>query len=234
MSSVDTTGTVNGNPHENPGTVEKQTKRRNNRSYYDIISALSAVEKSQDVVFTPEELVELTAPLEQGRSNDPQSDTKKDGKPRINVHGYMGDVKVNPVEASKVEYDLSHTLLGGYVPRKQLESLSSVDFAHYFHKALECENTLQIYDMFVPQKSAMHQVLAGRLDHDTTQQNQQQQQQQQQRTTYQRVDAAGRIVKKVLVCKRCSSKFQGPHRWKQLKQHVCKTLHAEDEQPSHS
>lgn len=197
------------------------------KTYYDIIAGLAAFEKSQAVSLTPEELLELTTisnntKEEKKKEDHSETEIKPDNsigekkvedteaeedKPKINIHGYLGG-KVDLSEATNVNYDLGHTLLGGYVPKKQLESLSSLDFAHYFHKSLECEDALQIYDLFIPTSNKMHMLL-NTNGNDTS------------KITPDRITPEGKIIRKVIICKKCKSKFYGPTRLQQLKKHDC-------------
>ncbi|CCC66908.1 hypothetical protein NCAS_0A03500 [Naumovozyma castellii] len=160
------------------------------KNYYEVIAGLAELERSQDITFTKEELYQLTKPV-------PLKKAEAKSKRHI-VHAYLGgniDIK------DTTEYDLSHTLLGTHVPQKQLEMLSSIDFAQLFHKTLECENALQINDMFFdgltpsPRKS----------DPQDSK------------------EATTKGVRKVVVCKRCQSRFKGPLRMKQLEKHTCNT-----------
>ncbi|EDO17619.1 hypothetical protein Kpol_1061p44 [Vanderwaltozyma polyspora DSM 70294] len=174
------------------------------RNYYDVIAGLSAFEKSNDVTLSNEELRELTTINDKDgddelQSNENEENLKNDEeKGKMVVHGYLGG-KVDLSEASNATYDLSHTLLGGYVPKKQLESLSSIDFAHYFHKSLECENALEVYDLLVGNEYRHVQ-------------------QQQYRSDSQNKDGN---VRKVVICKNCKSRFTGPNRMKSLYKHNC-------------
>lgn len=128
-------------------------------NYYDLISGLSAFECSHEVLLSAGELEQLVESSDEeccknGETTDDESSTIE--KKRLTVHGYLGG-KVDLTEASNASYDLSHTLLGGYVPRRQLESLSSIDFAHYFHKSLECENALRNYDLVMEHRRRRQQ-----------------------------------------------------------------------------
>ena len=130
------------------------------KNYYDIIAGLSAFESSQEVTLSSNELEELVKNTESTPETPKQviqEDTEKIDKKRMTVHGYLGG-KVDLTEATNASYDLSHTLLGGYVPKRQLESLSSIDFAHYFHKSLECENALQLYHLVMENRYRREQL----------------------------------------------------------------------------
>lgn len=194
------------------------------RDYYTIIGALSAFETSQEVTFTPEELVELTATTtdgEQEKVEGKEEEHETDGK-RVPVHAYLGG-KVDLKEASNANYDLSHTLLGGYVPAKQLESLSSIDFAHYFHKLLECDDALQVFDMFLPANSRMNLLLSSQSK-TTAGPEKSMEKKRKELDNFERVLPDGKIVRKVIVCQRCKHKFRGPDRMKLLKKHACKAV----------
>lgn len=187
------------------------------RNYYDIIAGLAAFECSQEVTFNPLDLQELVKQPDEAKK--PSSTIDDDPrKKRTIVHGYLGG-KVDLNEASNASYDLSHTLLGGYVPKRQLESLSSIDFAHYFHKLLECENALQVYELLVgtgygripahingrvaaPVEAAVTSA-AGAIDGEGA-------------------AAPPRSVRKVVVCKRCRTRFTGPRRMQELEKHACR------------
>ena len=173
------------------------------KNYYDVIAGLSAFEKSNDVTLTIEELKELTE-VESDKEDKAKKLSKDEqhkedeNKVRMNVHGYLGG-RVDLSEAPNTTYDLSHALLGGFVPRRQLESLSSIDFAQYFHKSLECENALEVYDLLVGNEYRHVQ-------------------QQQHRNE---IDNKDKVVRKVIVCKKCQARFMGPDRMKSLYKHNC-------------
>ncbi|KAK5782461.1 Ldb7p PWA37_000605 [Arxiozyma heterogenica] len=243
------------------------------KNYYDIIAGLAAFEKSQDVVLTRQELVELTKDRSEGidggrnmgakdkdemkdnnsngsdssdggeTNSDKETGTKEDVKgqnkqdskrlSRPNLHGYLGG-KVDMEEIKVAQHDLSHTLLGSYIPKRQLESLTSLDFAQYFHKALECEESLQIYDLFIQPveniksssvapkkiengnsnnsnnitKDSLKEIDPSDLEHN--------------QRVYQWTKPDGKVVRKVVLCNRCNGRFFGPNRMKQLLQHNCK------------
>lgn len=192
------------------------------RSYYDIIAGLSAFECSQDVSLNPHDLQELVT---EGDESDEQPEkVEEDVKRKRNtVHGYLGG-KVDLNEATNASYDLSHTLLGGYVPKRQLESLSSIDFAHYFHKSLECENALQVYDLLVGSGYGRIPVHINGKSGDSRESTTAS-------TSNNPVDSNGseartesrdnKAVRKVVVCKKCKSRFSGPRRMQMFKNHVC-------------
>ncbi|CAB4255092.1 similar to Saccharomyces cerevisiae YBL006C LDB7 Component of the RSC chromatin remodeling complex [Maudiozyma barnettii] len=196
------------------------------RDYYEVIGALSSFETSQEVVLSHEELKQLT---EQKDSTE-QKKTLGD-KERIPVHTYLGS-KVDMKEAAHASYDLSHTILGGYVPQRQLESLSSVDFAHYFNRTLDCDEALQIYDIFLPASARQCMLLSTQNEIDVrVKAKAKAKLERKQKAAAAAADSAngtdervlpdGKIVRKVIVCKRCNRKFRGEDRMKQLKKHEC-------------
>ena len=224
------------------------------KDYYDIIAGLSAFEKSQDVVLTKQELIELTKgqneEIDGGKnieinnkdeikdSNDSSNSnqeivTKQSMKrrQRPNLHGYLGG-KVDMEKIKTAQHDLSHTLLGSYIPKRQLESLTSLDFAQYFHKALECEESLQIYDLFIQPT----QVIKGRsmisknssstsssnTPPGSSSENSDPMDPEHNPRVYQWTKPDGKVIRKVVICNRCNSRFFGPNRMKQLAQHSCK------------
>lgn len=190
------------------------------KNYYDIIAGLSAFECSQEVILSPQDLLELVT--EDTEPNDePESTVDDKGKKRTTVHGYLGG-KVDLNEASNASYDLSHTLLGGYVPKRQLESLSSIDFAHYFHKSLECEGALQVYDLLMGndyRRLNLHiNGNSSREDTTTTTTpppNSIENESGDTRTNH------NKVVRKAIICKKCGAKFVGSTRMKMLKKHSC-------------
>lgn len=160
------------------------------KSYYDIIAGLSAFECSHKVTLSPEELKDLTNKTRENENNDDEEKNKSQknaSTKRPIVHSYLGN-KINLKEAN---YDLSHCVMGGFLPKNQLESLSSKDFAYYFHKSLECEDALEVYDLLVGNE---YRVL---------------------RTPEKK------NVRKALLCKNCKSKFYGSTRMQQLEKHKC-------------
>ncbi|SMN20968.1 similar to Saccharomyces cerevisiae YBL006C LDB7 Component of the RSC chromatin remodeling complex [Maudiozyma saulgeensis] len=194
------------------------------RDYYEVIGALSSFETSQEVVLSNDELVELTKP-----KIDTQQ--KEASEERIPVHAYLGG-KVNMKEAAHASYDLGHTLLGGYVPQRQLESLSSIDFAHYFDKTLDCDDALQIFDTFLPASARQCMLLStqNELDIRAKAKAKAKLERKQKAATAaadsangtdERVLPDGKIVRKVIMCRRCNRKFRGEDRMKQLKRHEC-------------
>lgn len=211
------------------------------KDYYDIIAGLSAFEKSQDVVLTKEELVELTTVDSIEKDNDKETNSK-DGntkeeaekkapvkRHRPNLHTFLGG-KVDIQEVQTAQHDLSHTLLGAYVPKKQLESLSSLDFAQYFHKALECEESFQIYDLFIQptQNKIQNSILLNNAMNNSLNNSMTNipgmtsSDPEHNPKVYQWTKPDGKIVKKVVICNRCGNKFSGQNRMKQLAQHHCK------------
>ncbi|AAS54402.1 AGL088Cp [Eremothecium gossypii ATCC 10895] len=123
------------------------------RSYYSVISDLSCFEASDKVSFTREQLMELTQQEVDAREmRDNLERSEWETRKRLPMHSYLGQLAARDAEEAAKHpgyYTLQHTLLGGYVPRHQLESLSSTDFAHYLHKVLECEGPLDSYGKYV-------------------------------------------------------------------------------------
>lgn len=244
------------------------------KDYYDIIAGLSAFEKSQEVVLTRQELIELTKDRSEGidggknvgtrdkdeirdsdgnvsssssSSSNSSSNNKDIGakeqnnqdskrRRRPNLHGYLGG-KVDMEEIKIAQHDLSHTLLGSYIPKRQLESLTSLDFAQYFHKALECEESLQIYDLFIQptQNTKSRSTVPKNLENiNTTNNNNNTTKESSERVdlsdpehnprVYQWTKPDGKVVRKVVLCNRCNGRFFGPNRMKQLLQHNCKLI----------
>lgn len=187
------------------------------KSYYEVIAGLASFERSQDVSLSHPELQELVKAdydNQQQAGKLPNNSNEDARRKKVTVHGYLGG-KVDLDEASNASYDLSHTLLGGYVPRRQLESLSSIDFAHYFHKSLECEDALQIYDLFVANNFRRATALpptVSRLNENPHNHNDTQQ-------------ASVSSIRKSLVCKKCGTKFSGSHRMHRLRKHNCNSKH---------
>lgn len=182
-----------------------QSKRK---SYYDVIGGLAAFECSQEVSLNPQELTELIKAEDDKQAQMiPNNANEETRRKKVTVHGYLGG-KVDLDEASNASYDLSHTLLGGYVPKRQLESLSSIDFAHYFHKSLECESALQVYDSFMANNFRR----ATAVPMDPPQDNSHN-------------GTPSPAIRKSLLCKKCGSKFTGSHRMHRLRKHVCNNKH---------
>ena len=192
-------------------------------NYYDVIDVLSSFECSQEVTFNAEELTELT---KQPTENKEQDKTENE---RIKVHSYLGG-KIDTKEASQAHYDLGHTLLGGYVPQHQLESLSSIDFAHYFNKTIDCDQALKIYETFLPASSRQCMLLSTQHDIEAKAKAKAQAKLEKKHKAAgtdatgdddERVLPDGKIVRKVIMCRRCNRKFRGADRMKQLKRHEC-------------
>lgn len=181
------------------------------KGYYDVIAGLSAFESSQEVTFSREDLQELVKEEEElaKQTGKVEDDTRRK---RTTVHGYLGG-KVDINEASNASYDLSHTLLGGYVPKRQLESLSSIDFAHYFHKSLECEDALQVYDVYVGNGYGRITPQLNRMATPTSEAE---------ANGRETITEPGKMVRKVIVCRRCKSRFVGPKRKHDLEKHECR------------
>ncbi|GCE99855.1 hypothetical protein ZYGM_003041 [Zygosaccharomyces mellis] len=180
------------------------------RTYYEVIAGLASFERSQDVSLSYPELQELVNAESYNKQAEKLPNTANEGTKRkkVTVHGYLGG-KVDLDEASNASYDLSHTLLGGYVPKRQLESLSSIDFAHYFHKSLECEDALQIYDLFVANNFRRATALPPAVTHINN------------NSDNEPHSSPGSTIKKSLICKKCGTKFSGSHRMHRLRKHSC-------------
>lgn len=215
----ETMATAQGTAHH-PGTAAEGL------SYYDVIGALSTLECSQDVIFTPDELEQLTAHTKTGSQPQPTGFKRS----KHNIHGYLG-AKLNSSDVSHVaDCDLSHTLMGGYVPPTQLETLCGTNFADLFHRQLDCSELLQVYDIFskdILSPNMRQGTDAAAAAEDTRQEDKS--------TTsggvrdpatdpkvYQWTTAEGKIIRKVVICRRCNSKFYGTQRLKQLQQHHCR------------
>lgn len=193
------------------------------RTYYEVIAGLASFEHSQDVSLSTSELQDLIKAENQKKEIESQPNTvsEEPKKKKVTVHGYLGG-KVDLDEASNASYDLSHTLLGGYVPRKQLESLSSVDFAHYFHKSLECEDALQIYDLFVANNFRRATALPATVSHINSNNNNNG------HITSNHGESQSSpapTIRKSLICKKCGTKFSGSHRMHRLRKHNCNSKH---------
>ncbi|CCH60207.1 hypothetical protein TBLA_0C04070 [Henningerozyma blattae CBS 6284] len=190
-----------------------------NKSYYDIISGLAAFECSHKVTLSAEELKDLTSKSKEKNqsSKDDSSKQKHQSKHHHKknysqpiLHGYLGG-KVNLKDA---QYDLSHSLLGGYVPKHQLESLSSTDFSYYFHKSLYCEDALDVYDLLVGNE---YRQLRKNISTETNPNN----------SMDDDADGAKNTnnnVRKAVICKKCTSKFVGNSRMRELENHSCTTI----------
>lgn len=197
--------------------------------YYSVIGGLGSLDRSHSVVLGPQELRELVKNTEENRSDTALPDLYRNNKERVNIHGYLGG-RVDMKEVSEMTYDLNHTLLGGYVPRQQLETLCSTDFARYMHRKVDCGDAMQVYDTFLADN---HLGLAQRprIHTQTTQspqaQAQAQAQGQGQGIAQPMQDKIPPVqhdthVRKVVVCKRCRARFLGPSRMKSLRRHNCK------------
>lgn len=185
--------------------------------YYDVIRGLASLDRSHQVSFNKGELRELVK--NRIENMEPAvTDLYRNNKNRINIHGYLGG-KVDMKQITEMTYDLDHNLLGGFVPRQQLETLSSADFARYFHKKIECGNSLRTYDTFLsdvhfglmakPKKIEMNETAENK---DTAENKE----------TKPVTTPTSAHIRKVVVCKRCNSRFVGPSRMKSLRRHNCK------------
>lgn len=182
--------------------------------YYDTISNLSALEASDKVSFPPEQLAVLVRNDEQVRKERDMIRTDEvegtAGKKLEPVHGYLGKVNVN--SGSTTGYELKHTLLGGHVPRQQLETLSSTDFAHFFYKVLQCEDALKVYAKYVNVNA--RSTLATTPPISATVQVQE-------LPVRKRQSGSKDGVKKVILCKKCKARFSGPRKHTNMKSHMC-------------
>ncbi|SCW01012.1 LAFE_0D03136g1_1 [Lachancea fermentati] len=189
--------------------------------YYDTIAGLSALECSQKVSLTEkqlEELVAVDAEERQKRDNIDESLQVKDKK-RIPIHGYLG--KIDTTAAANANHDLKHTLLGGHVPRAQLEILSSTDFAHYFHKVLDCEKALEVYDHFINQNQSRGGTHGTPTPPASVTPSTPIPFGDVQIQDMHRKPKESDGVKKVILCKRCKARFSGPRRFTNMKKHMC-------------
>ncbi|AET41080.1 Ldb7p Ecym_7234 [Eremothecium cymbalariae DBVPG len=222
------------------------------RSYYNVISDLSCFESSDKVSFTEEQLLELTQ--QEYDNRETRDDLSKSGLhfdpiKRIPMHSYLGPLTARDAEEAAKHlgfYNLKHTLLGGYVPRNQLESLSSTDFAHYLHKILECEGPLDSYSKYVNvgripigsidpvnelpvplSAKTPVQVQAGTPGSSSSTKVQ--------TPSSSATPSAGTPpivnttikkageshIKKVVLCKLCKKRFSGPRRFTEFSNHMC-------------
>lgn len=173
-------------------------------SYYDVLSGLAALQRSQDVSFTAEELRQFTRGIYEKKPDGREKHDESKVPLRPVLHDLLGGTP-DLQEAARAGCSLNHTLLGGYVPQSQLEALSGADFARYFHRVLECNNALETYNLFLAGTQAKAQVASGAVV--------------QPKAAY--VNAEGKLVKKAVVCRRCKSKFYGASRLHALEQHKC-------------
>lgn len=189
--------------------------------YYSVLAGLSAFEASQNVSFTEQELEEFSHQQKQVPSGEELGEDGNETKSNTNnftsakrmppVHGYLGG-RVDIKEAARANYDLSHTLLGGYVPKRQLEQLVSLDFAHFFNKNLECKSAIQVCSTFAgPANSPVN------ANTNTGSPEELRIQQEAPEVTL----PDGRIKHRVLECVKCHQRFRGPDRLRLLKQHSC-------------
>ncbi|SCU84556.1 LAFA_0D10616g1_1 [Lachancea sp. 'fantastica'] len=198
--------------------------------YYDIISGLSALECSHRTCLSPEQLqafcrIDQQAKKTRDQTIDEQDESHRRERRRIPVHGYLSKADAG----LKLENgnDLQHTLLGGHVPRSQLEALSSTDFARYFQKLIDFEKTTEAFNVFVnstatraanvaatptPPSSALPSGQAGALagNDDAG------------LAAKPKLTTSGNdSVKKVILCKKCKARFSGPRRFTNMNKHMC-------------
>lgn len=233
LGNSNVTSNNNNNINNNDGVGKKL-------SYYDVIAALSTLECSQDVIFTPDELKQLTKQTKT-QSLGQRTSFKRS---KSNIHGYLGG-KLNVNEVSIMDCDLSHTLMGGYVPQTQLETLCSTNFADLFHKQLNCSDLLQVHDIFnkdILSPSMRSSGASGSTNIDNIGGNNTSTELNIKNTNsstqlnvladgrdpvtdpkvYQWTNTEGKTIRKIVVCRRCNAKFYGAQRLKQLQQHNCK------------
>ncbi|CCD22491.1 Ldb7p NDAI_0A03340 [Naumovozyma dairenensis CBS 421] len=179
--------------------VEKNTITN---SYYDVISGLAALERSHQITFSQDELLQLTENSKKVRKSKNEKRKIIDTAVRPTIHSYLGGT-INVTD--KTNYDVSHTLLGNHVPKSQLETLSSIDFAQLFHKYLSCEDVLQIHDIFFS-NSFPNTFSSPPVDIHNEDTNK---------------EGEKAKVRKVIICKRCNSRFTGRNRMSLLKKHTC-------------
>lgn len=184
------------------------------RSYYEVIGDLAAFELSQSVSFTKEQLIELIQQEQAFRlDRDDLNQCDFSNKKKIPIHSYLGTLSSKDAEEASKHldaYNLKHTLLGGYVPREQLESLSGSDFAYYLHKVLECSGSIDTYGKYVnPGKIHISNDSSASSPVDQIS----------------RLNMTGSFrephTKKVVLCKLCKARFSGPRRFTELSHHRC-------------
>lgn len=193
--------------------------------YYDTIAGLSALECSHKVHLSHGQLQELCTKDINARNNtdnlnEVTDEKDKKEKRRAPVHGYLSKNEANM--AADSGYELQHTLLGGHVPRATLEALSSTDFAHYFHKVVDFNKAIQVYNNFAIQNSAVSSSSASTPVLSTTPTtpivtNDASLPDVNKRPRPQQHDG----VKKVILCKLCKARFSGPRRFTNMKKHMC-------------
>lgn len=104
--------------------------------YYDAISALNVADGPEQVAFTKNQLVFLAKEeIQQRKDRDTLKKSDEVEGRRVPVHEYLGPLSTKQAEAAAfAEYHWDHQLLGPYVPKSKLESLSATEFAAYFDK----------------------------------------------------------------------------------------------------
>ncbi|CEP60481.1 Ldb7p LALA0_S01e11892g [Lachancea lanzarotensis] len=202
-----------------------------NLGYYDIIAGLSALECSHKTRLSQEQLQALCRIDQQAKkTRDQTSDEQLDEshrreRRRVPVHGYLS--KVDATLKLENAGDLQHTLLGGHVPRSQLEALSSTNFASYFQKLIDFDKTAEAFSIFVnaaairataiaatpsPPSSATPSVQPGALEGNEGLEL---------TKKLQASTSNNDGVKKVILCKKCKARFSGPRRFTNMKKHMC-------------
>lgn len=176
--------------------------------YYDAIETLGIIDSSEQVSFSRNQLIHLAKEeIAERLQRDDMDSHDSNGSPRIPLHEFLGQLSNRQLEAAATygEYDWDHSLLGPYVPRKNLEALSANDFAAFFMKkqfedgkrALERVSLIPSSDFQtngVPQSYANGSL--GPSGEDTT-------------------------YKKALVCSRCKARFNGPRKSSEFENHRC-------------
>ncbi|SCV00536.1 LANO_0F07360g1_1 [Lachancea nothofagi CBS 11611] len=205
----------------------KNVMARQTLGYYDTIAGLSALECSHKVHLSQEQLQELCESDREARdardeTNSQSDENERREKRRAPVHGYLS--KIDTSIALDTSSELQHTLLGGHVPRGQLEALSSTDFANYFHKLIDFEKATQAFNLFANQTAmASVAVVTPTPPPSTTPTTPLA------RTEYSEpAETVKKLktptnngIKKVILCKRCKARFSGPRRFTNMKKHMC-------------
>ncbi|SCU93769.1 LADA_0G04808g1_1 [Lachancea dasiensis] len=206
--------------------------------YYDTISGLSALECSHKVHLSVEQLQQLCTLDKKARKiqdgvDDNGDENERRIRKRAPVHGYLS--KIDATIKLDLSNELQHTLLGGHVPRSQLEALSSTDFANYFHKMVDFEKATQTFDMFAHQATMVATAVPTptpppsitptttpltRTEFTETAEAVRRSRPQLNSNNSSSGSSAGG-VKKVILCKKCKARFSGPRRFTNMKKHMC-------------
>lgn len=104
--------------------------------YYDAICTLDTLDGAEQVSFTKNQLAFLVEEeIQQKKDRDELKPKDTVEGRRVPVHEYLGPLSPKQAEAAAfAEYHWDHQLLGPYVPKSKLESLSANEFAAYFRK----------------------------------------------------------------------------------------------------